>query len=117
MTEECLFCKIVNKEVPADIVYEDDRVVCFKDINPLAPVHLLVVTRKHIPSLREISAADAELIGYLYAVINRLAEEFDIAERGFRVVGNCGAEGGQVIYHLHFHLLGGCALGDNIAGA
>lgn len=117
MTEDCLFCKIVNKEVSAEIVYEDDQVVCFKDINPLAPVHLLVVPRKHIPSLREISVDDTQLIGYLFMVVNKLAEDFNIAERGFRVVGNCGTEGGQVIYHLHFHLLGGRTLGDDIAGA
>jgi len=111
VTEPCIFCRIIDRDLPGDIVYEDERVVAFRDINPQAPVHLLVIPRRHIPSLADVSAEDAELLGHMLVVANSLAEKFGIKGTGYRVVNNCGDEGGQVVYHLHFHLLGGRPLG------
>ena len=106
MDGECIFCKIVDKEGPADIVYEDESVLAFKDINPKAPVHILVIPKKHIGSLLDLEEADEEVIGRIYLVCKRLAGEMGI-DKGFRVVVNCGPGAGQSVHHLHFHLLGG----------
>ncbi|MEN3045528.1 MAG: histidine triad nucleotide-binding protein [Candidatus Hydrothermales bacterium] len=107
---ECIFCKIVNKEIESKIVYEDENCLAFEDINPQAPTHILVVPKKHISSLREISAGDKNLIGHILYVISRIALEKKL-ERGYRVVVNDGKDAGQSIFHLHFHLLGGRILG------
>lgn len=107
---DCIFCKIVDGELPAEIVYQDERVIAFKDIRPVAPVHILIIPRKHIPDLTAITEEDAEIIGHLHLVAVGIAREQGIADRGFRLVNNCKQEGGQVIYHLHFHLLGGSQL-------
>lgn len=112
---DCLFCKIAEKEVEAEVVYEDKEIVAFKDINPAAPVHILIIPRKHFDSLVDVKEEDAELIGKLHLVANHLAGVYEIKERGFRVVINCGQEGGQAIAHLHLHLLGGKPLNHNIA--
>lgn len=107
MMEDCLFCKIANEELDTDFVYQDDKVVVFKDINPQAPVHLLIVPRKHIPTILALKEEDKELVGYIYLLAARLAREEGIAEDGFRVVSNCNEQGGQTVFHIHFHLLGG----------
>ena len=104
---ECLFCRIVTGESPADIVYEDDAVVAFRDIYPKAPVHLLIVPRRHIPSVSDLEPADAELVGHCFVAARRLGEATGFATRGYRVSVNCGPEGGQVVYHLHFHFTAG----------
>ncbi len=104
---EDLFIKIINKEIPADIVYEDDKVIAFKDINPSAPVHLLVVPRKHIKTTDDIQEEDKELIGHIICVATKLARENNIAESGYRMQFNCREHGGQMVYHIHLHLLGG----------
>lgn len=104
---EDLFLKIINKEIPADIVYEDDKVIAFKDINPSAPVHLLVVPRKHIKTTDDIGEDDKELIGHIIYVATKLARENDIAESGYRMQFNCREHGGQMVYHIHLHLMGG----------
>ncbi len=104
---DCLFCKIVNREIPAAIVYEDEQVLAFKDIAPQAPVHLLIIPKKHIVSLAQLTADDLSLIAHLTEVVKKLALENDLAEKGYRVVVNIGAEGGQAVGHLHYHLLGG----------
>lgn len=104
---DCVFCKIVNKEIPSQIVYEDDEIMAFEDISPVTPIHTLIIPKKHIKSLVELTQEDKELIGKIYLVINKIAKEKGILERGYRVVVNCGDEGGQVVPHLHFHLLGG----------
>ena len=104
--ENCLFCKIINGEIPTNKVYEDDEILAFKDINPKAPVHILVIPKKHISSAKEIEEEDETLIGKMFTVINKIAKEFDL-ENGYRVVNNCGEDGGQEVMHLHFHLLGG----------
>jgi histidine triad (HIT) family protein len=104
---ECLFCRIVTGESPADIVYEDDAVVAFRDIYPKAPIHLLIVPRRHIASIAEIDAADAEVIGRCFVVARKLGETTGFATRGYRIGVNCGPEGGQVVYHVHFHFTAG----------
>jgi histidine triad (HIT) family protein len=107
VAKDCLFCKIAAGEVPAEIVYQDDWVVAFKDIKPVAPVHVLIIPRKHISDLSVITGEDTELIGRIHLAAVEVARQFGLDERGFRLVNNCKEEGGQVIYHLHFHLIGG----------
>ena len=113
---DCLFCKIINKEIPSTIVYEDDDILAFRDIHPVTPVHVLVIPKKHITSLAEIQKEDEAIIGKIYTVINEIAKKEEILEKGFRVIVNCGEDGGQEVKHLHFHLLGGKKLGVKIAG-
>ena len=107
MSEDCLFCKIVNKDIPADIVYEDDQVIAITDINPQAPVHLLVMPKRHVGTLNDMSTDDQMLCGYLPLTAQKLASERGIDESGYRLVMNCNAEGGQTVFHVHLHLLGG----------
>jgi len=104
---DCIFCKIINKEVPADFVYEDRELVVFKDIKPKAPVHFLVVTKKHIPSVNEIGAEDEESIARIFRIVREVAEKKGIKESGYRIIINVGQGGGQEVPHLHVHLLGG----------
>lgn len=106
-----IFSKIISGEVSADIVHADDLVTCFRDIAPKAPTHILVVPNREIPTVNDLEDGDAALIGHMVLVAKRLAAEEGIAERGYRLVFNCNEEGGQVIYHLHMHLLGGRPLG------
>ena len=105
--EDCIFCKIVAGEIPADIRYQDEEVIVFPDINPLAPTHLLIIPRKHITSLIDLSKGESSLIGDMAGVANQLAKGEGIAETGYRLVINCGRDGGQGVAHLHMHLLGG----------
>ena len=105
---DCIFCKIARKEIPSSLVYEDETVVAFKDLEPQAPVHGLVIPKKHIESLLALTDEDKALVGHIHAdVVPQLARELGVAEKGFRVVANTGEEGGQSVKHLHFHLLGG----------
>jgi histidine triad (HIT) family protein len=104
---DCIFCKIATKVIPAKIVYEDDSVVAFEDINPQAPVHVLVIPRKHISTSLETGEEDHALIGRMLQTANAIARERNIAGRGFRIVLNTNSEAGQTIYHIHLHLLGG----------
>lgn len=112
--DDCLFCKIIKKEIPSKVVYEDDTVLAFRDINPVAPVHILVIPKKHIGSLVELTNEDEVIVGKIYTIINKIAKQEGIAEKGFRVIVNCGEDGGQEVKHLHFHLLGGKKLGTKI---
>lgn len=108
---DCIFCKIAQKEIPSALVYEDDQVAAFKDLEPQAPVHVLVIPKKHVESVLALRADDKELAAHILVdVIPQLARELGIAEKGFRVVANTGEEGGQSVKHLHFHLLGGRSL-------
>ena len=107
---DCIFCKIVAGEIPSDILYQDEEVIAFRDINPIAPTHLLIVSKKHIPSLLHLTDAEAPLVGHMVKVANRLAREHGVAESGYRLAINCGKEGGQLVPHLHMHLLGGRVL-------
>jgi len=104
---DCIFCKIAAGQSPSDIVYEDDKVVVFRDINPVAPVHVLIIPREHIASLNDITEQQTPLIGHMIMVAKQVAKQQDIAEKGYRVVFNVGSWGGQLIQHLHMHLLGG----------
>jgi histidine triad (HIT) family protein len=104
---ECIFCQIVKKEIPAKIVREDDKLMVFEDIEPKAPVHLIIITKKHISSVLELTVEDKELVGEIFLVAQALAKEKGIAESGFRVLVNYGKDAGQTVNHIHFHLLGG----------
>jgi histidine triad (HIT) family protein len=104
---DTLFGKIAAGEVPADIVYEDEDVVAFRDIGPQAPTHVLVIPRKPIPTINDLESEDAELVGKLFLAAKKIAQEEGIAEAGYRTVINCNAGAGQTVYHLHLHLLGG----------
>lgn len=103
----CIFCKIINGEIPSQKVYEDDRILAFKDINPAAPIHIVIVPKEHISSANEINDSNKDVVGHIFKVAAALAKENGIAERGYRIVNNCGEEGGQSVNHLHFHLIGG----------
>lgn len=103
----CLFCKISQKDIPADIVFENDEVVAFRDLHPQAPVHILVIPKKHISSINEITEEDELLVGKLVITAKKLAKEQGIDENGFRVIMNCNQHGGQTVFHIHLHLLGG----------
>lgn len=107
---DCLFCRIIGREIPASIVYEDDHVLAFNDINPQAPVHVLVVPKRHVASLNDLAAADDGLIGELVRRAAAIAADRGIAVDGYRTVFNCNADGGQTVFHVHLHLLGGRAM-------
>lgn len=110
MPEKTIFKRIIDGEIPADIVYDDELCLAFRDINPQAPTHILVIPKKEIASVNELTDVDQELVGHLYLVIVRLAETYNLASTGYRVVVNTGSHGGQTVDHLHFHLLGGRSL-------
>ena len=105
--EDCLFCKIIKGEIPCNKVYEDDDVLAFYDIEPVAKIHILVIPKKHIASIAHMEKEDEALIGKVYSVINKIAEEQGFKENGFKVIVNCGEDGGQEVMHLHFHILAG----------
>ena len=104
---DCLFCRIASGQIPSKKVYEDDEIVAFEDINPQAPVHLLLIPRKHTATLNDLAPEDDATVGRLHRVAAELARDRDLAERGYRVVLNCNAEAGQTVFHIHLHLLGG----------
>ena len=107
MTEECIFCRIATGEVPGDIVYQDEHFLAFRDISPKAPTHVLIIPKTHITSVAELVDGHQELAGHLIIIAKNLAEKEGIAHKGYRLVINCGPEGGQVVPHLHLHLIGG----------
>lgn len=104
---DCLFCKIINNQIPAKIVFEDDTVLAFEDINPQAPVHILIIPKKHISTSLEVTEDDHALIGKLFQTANSLARERGVAKQGFRTVINCNRDAGQTVFHIHLHLLAG----------
>lgn len=108
MEKDCIFCKIIKGEIPSTKVYEDDTVIAFNDINPIAPIHILVVPKKHILSIMELD--DSELLFHINEVIKIIAKEKGLDQKGFRVLTNIGEDGGQAVKHLHFHILGGMKL-------
>ena len=107
---DCLFCKIVNRQIPSSIVHEDDEAIAFKDIDPKAPLHLLIVPRRHIATINDLAPADDALVGGLFRRAAALAAQHGYAERGYRTVFNCNREAGQTVYHIHLHLLAGRGL-------
>ncbi|MFH1851584.1 MAG: histidine triad nucleotide-binding protein [Candidatus Neomarinimicrobiota bacterium] len=107
----CLFCKIRDHEIPAEIIYENEYVMAFNDINPQAPVHILIIPKEHLPTVNDITAANMDLLGEMYLAAQALAAKKGIAESGYRTVINCNDDAGQVVFHLHMHLIGGRGLG------
>jgi histidine triad (HIT) family protein len=105
--EECIFCKIISKEITASIVYEDERMIAFSDINPQAPVHILLIPKEHFPSLNEIPEDKKDILSHILLKAKEIAREKEIADRGYRIVLNTARESGQEVLHIHFHLLGG----------
>ena len=112
--ENCIFCKIIRGEIPSAKVYEDDEILAFNDVNPVTPIHILVIPKKHINSLADMKSENEKLVGRIYGVINKIAEDKGFKEEGFRVIVNCGKNGGQEVMHLHFHILAGKQLGEKI---
>ncbi len=108
---DCLFCKILDGEIPADIVYESDTAIAFRDINPQAPTHVLIIPRQHISTINDISPGDQELVGSLFTAAKEIAAEEGLTEPGYRVVMNCNEGAGQSVFHIHLHMLGGRGLG------
>ncbi|GAB7386271.1 histidine triad nucleotide-binding protein [Bacillaceae bacterium] len=104
---DCIFCKIVKGEVPSKKVYEDEHVLAFHDINPIAPIHVLAIPKKHIVSVLDINEEDKELIGHLHLALQKVAKELGVDKSGFRVITNTGPHGQQTVFHLHYHLIGG----------
>ena len=111
---ECIFCQIAAGKIPGEILYQDEEVIAFRDINPLAPTHILIIPRRHITSLAHLSKAELPLIGHMADVANKLAKKEGIADKGYRLTINCGEQGGQLVPHLHMHLLGGKRLSDKL---
>jgi histidine triad (HIT) family protein len=113
--EDCIFCKIANGTIPSKKVYEDAEAVAFDDIHPMAPIHVIIIPKKHIPTMLDVTKTDMSPIGSLFTAAQEVARIKGINERGFRVVINCNKEGGQLIFHLHMHVLGGKKLKDGLA--
>jgi histidine triad (HIT) family protein len=104
---DCLFCKIIQREIPSDIIHETDHLLAFKDINPQAPIHILVIPKKHIATINDLTGDDSELVGKMVIAAKEIASEFGVEKNGYRTVLNCNHHGGQEVYHIHLHLLGG----------
>lgn len=111
---DCIFCKIVSGQIPSDVVYTDDKVIAFKDINPIAPVHFLLIPREHIASLNDVVDQHTALLGHMVQVAKQLAHREGIATKGYRIAINTGPQGGQIVQHLHMHLLGGRELSGRL---
>ena len=111
---DCIFCQIATGKVSSNILYQDEEVIAFRDINPQAPTHLIIIPKRHIPSLTHLSEAETPLIGQIVNIANQLAKMEGISESGYRLTINCGEEGGQLVPHLHLHLLGGRKLSDTL---
>ena len=112
--EDCVFCKIIEGKIPSEKVYEDENVLAFKDINPVAPIHILVIPKKHIEKLIDVKEEDSYLIAEIFKAINKIVKQLNIEDDGFRVIANCGRDGGQEVMHIHFHIIAGKKLGTKI---
>ena len=111
---DCIFCQIVAGKVPSEILHQDEEVIAFRDIHPQAPIHLVIIPKRHIPSLTHLSVEDLPLMGRMVNIANQLAKREGIADGGYRLVINCGEQGGQLVPHLHMHLIGGRRLSDEL---
>ena len=111
---DCIFCKIINREIPSDIVYEDENVLAFKDITPQMPIHILVIPKRHIKSIADLKVEDENLTGKIFTAINKIAKDIGIHKTGFRIISNCGEDAGQTVKHLHFHILAGEKMSEEI---
>lgn len=116
MAEETIFSKIIRKEIPADVVYEDELVTAFRDINPRAPTHILIIPNKLIPTVNDVTEDDEATMGRMFTVARKLAEQEGVSEDGYRLLVNCNTHGGQEVYHIHMHLVGGRPLGPMLMG-
>ncbi len=112
--EDCIFCKIINGQVPSEKVYEDEEILAFKDIHPAAPIHVLIIPKKHIATLMDIEEEDSSLMGKIIQTAKLIAKQLGIGEKGFRLIANCGPDSGQEVMHIHFHLLAGRTMGPKI---
>ncbi len=112
--EDCIFCKIIDRKIPSTIVYEDDKVLAFKDISPVAPVHVVIVPKQHIANVNALTSENASVLGDIHLAAKKIAEEAGVADKGYRLINNCGADAGQTVFHLHYHLIGGLQLGSKI---
>jgi histidine triad (HIT) family protein len=110
----CIFCEIVKKEVPAVIVYEDEEIMAFKDVRPLAPVHILIIPKRHIESISNLKDGDEGLMGHMVVMAKKIADDFDISPKGYKLLFRVGEWGGQEVMHVHLHLIGGAKLHENI---
>jgi len=110
----CVFCKIIKKEIPAAIVFEDENILAFKDVRPLAPVHILIIPKKHIETVNDLKDEDAELVGHMILIAKKIAADFDISPKGYKLLFRVGEWGGQEVMHMHLHLIGGAKLHENI---
>jgi histidine triad (HIT) family protein len=117
MPEETVFSKIIRREIDSDIVYQDDLVTAFRDIQPKAPTHILIIPNRLIPTVNDVTASDEQTLGRLFTVAAKLAKQEGVSETGYRLLVNCGTHGGQEVYHLHLHLLGGRPLGPMLASS
>lgn len=113
---DCIFCKIVEGAIPSKKVFENEHVVAFHDIQPAAPVHILIIPKKHISSMNDVESGDMHLLGEIHAAAQQIAKEQGVNETGYRLINNCGPDSGQVVFHIHYHLLGGEKLGALNAG-
>jgi histidine triad (HIT) family protein len=111
---DCIFCKIIEKKIPSTIVYEDNKVLAFNDINPVAPVHVIIIPKDHIANVNELTQDNASVIGDIHMAAKKIADKLGIADKGYRLINNCGADAGQTVFHLHYHLIGGVSLGAKI---
>ena len=114
MKDDCIFCKIIKGEIPSEKVYEDEYVLAFRDINPAAPIHILIIPKKHIDSLAFLEEEDKEYVWKIHEAMNKIAKQENIVDSGYRIVVNCGKDAGQEVMHLHYHLLAGQKMGEKI---
>ena len=111
---ECVFCNIINKEIPSTIVYENDKVLAFKDISPAAEVHVLIVPKQHIINVKEINESNGSILVDIHLAANKIAQELGVSDTGFRLITNCGSGAGQTVFHLHYHLISGREVGTKL---
>lgn len=112
--ENCIFCKIIKKEIPSTVVYEDESVMAFKDINPVAPVHILIVPKTHVAGVNDINEENAGVVADVHIAAKKIAQQLGVSESGYRLITNCGPDAGQTVFHLHYHLIGGVEMGAKL---
>lgn len=112
--DNCIFCMINNRQIPSTIVYEDDKVLAFNDINPVAPVHVVIIPKEHIANVNDLTWENASVLADIHLAAKKIAAQLSIADKGYRLINNCGADAGQTVFHLHYHLIGGVKMGPKI---
>lgn len=112
--DDCIFCRIIRREIPSTIVYEDEKVLAFRDINPVAPVHVLIIPKKHIANIEALNDDNAGIVADIHLAVKKVAEKEGVSQKGYRLISNCGKEAGQTVFHLHYHLIGGKELGTGL---